>query len=130
MDGKIYHNDASSNCPETSTNAEIQKLIDAYDAEIDAKTVTNESNAEIIACIDDQDADVAAQVEIDEEELAELENRLAKFVTPKPVKNAPSVKEIFLKVTADAGTKATDKGKDAFDIYKNEWGSVQNGKAL
>ena len=63
---EIYHNDTNGK-DERTTNAEIQKLIDAYDAEIEARIVAKESNAEIIACLEDYivDVDAAAEVEIE-----------------------------------------------------------------
>lgn len=66
---EIYHNDTNGG-EETTTNTEIQKLIDAWNAELDAKIAARESNAEIIACIDDYavDVDAAAEVEIENAE--------------------------------------------------------------
>ena len=56
---EIYHNDTNGG-EEKTTNAEIQKLMDAYYAKIAARIAAKESKAEIIACIEDYVVDVNA----------------------------------------------------------------------
>ena len=68
---EIYRNDTNGG-EERTTNAEIQKLIDAWNAEIDARIAAKESNAEIIACINDYIVNIDAATEVEEINVAEL----------------------------------------------------------
>ena len=70
---QIYYNSTEGECNEETTNAEIQALINAYDAKIAARITAGDSNSAIIAFIDYYitDVDAAAEVEIENAKNAE-----------------------------------------------------------